>query len=147
MGNILKRGITRINTAFFLVIVILASGCQQTPASTPVVYGGDLQEKIETSSASIATYNAPASWQETLDMKGSDTKIEINASISIPNVTVIPIYKVKSVDFDEMRVESLVNYFTKGRDVTEYTEPTKAELEERLLLAKKNNADEETVAE
>ncbi len=147
MRNIMKRVITRINIAFILIIMMLASGCQQTPENTSVVYGGDLQEKIETSSASIATYNAPASWQETLDMKGSDTKIEINASISIPNITVIPIYKVKQVDFDDIRVESLVKYFTEGRDVIKYTEPTKAELEERLLLAKKNNADEETVAE
>lgn len=146
MRNITKRVLARISTALFLLIIILTCGCQATPGKTAVVYGGGLEEKIKRSPAPLAVYDAPASWQETLNMKGSDTKIEINAQISVPDVTAFPVYKVKKATFDNKRIESLVNYFTKGKEVMKYTEPTKAELENELLLAKKDN-DEEMIAE
>lgn len=136
----------RISIVFFLIIMLFTCGCQQTPERTAVIYGRDLMDKIEGPSAPFASYDAPVSWQETLDMKGSDTKFKINASISVPNVTAFPVYKAEHTEFDDSRIELLVNYFTKGEDVIKYTEPTKAELESQLLLAKKNN-DEEMVAE
>ena len=133
---------------FSLIIIVcwLFAACQATPKKVVVINGEHLMEKIEKSPASFELYDAPSVWQETLTMKGSDTEVEINAAISVPNVTAFPVYKVKQVEFDVSRIEFLVDYFTKGKDVTGYTERTKAELEKELILAKKNN-DEEMVAE
>lgn len=145
-GTVRNKVLPKINLALSLVIVMLTCGCQPTPEKTAVVYGGDLEEKIEASPAPIGVYNAPASWQETLDVQGCDIKIEINASISIPNVTAFPVYKVSPTKFDDTRIESLVDYFRKDRDVYKIQEATKAELDEQLILARKSN-DEERVAE
>jgi len=132
-------------TAILLLLVFTPAG-QPTPQRAAVVYGGDLQEKIERSSASIAAYNAPDHWQETLDMNGSNAKVEINAAVTVPDVTAFPIYKVKQTQFDDVRIQPLVKYFVQGREVEKNKEPTKAELEEQLVLAKKDN-DEEWVAD
>jgi hypothetical protein len=123
-------------------MLFLTCGCQQTPEKEAVVYGRHLTKKIEAPAASFEHYSAPSTWQETLKLKGSDTKVEINALISVPDVTAFPVYKVKYIEFDTPRIERLVDYFTKGKDVTEYTEPTKADLEKELILCKKNNNEE-----
>jgi hypothetical protein len=60
----------------------------------------------------------------------------------VPAVTAFPVYKVKQAAFDTARIKSFVEYFTGGREVTAYAEPTKAELEEQVILAKKNNKKE-----
>lgn len=146
MRNITKCVFNKINIVFFIIILIIISGCQPTPERTAVVNGGGLEESIKGSPAPIVTYDAPASWQETLDMKGSDTKVEINTQINVPDVTAFPVYKVKQTEFDEARIKSLVNYFTKGKDVIKYAEPTKSELEKQLIIAQKNN-DQETIAD
>jgi|AGTN01.3.fsa_nt_gi hypothetical protein len=142
MRNIMKRVKTGINISLLFIIAMLACACQPTPERTPVVYGGDLEEKLEGSPAPAGAYDAPASWQETLDMAGSDTKIEIDAAIRVPDVTAFPVYKVKPAAFDDARIESLVSYFAKGRDVFTVPEATKAELEAQLILAKKDNEEE-----
>ncbi|MGE5494187.1 MAG: DUF6034 family protein [Burkholderiales bacterium] len=146
MRNTMKRVLIGMNFAFLIIIAILVCGCQSTPDKAAVVYGGGLEEKIKGSPEPLAAYDAPLSWQETLDMKGSDIKVEINATISVPDVTAFPVYKVKKTTFDITRIKPLVDYFTKGRDVIKYKEPTKAELEQELLQAKKDN-DEEWIAE
>lgn len=146
MRSIMKRVKIIINIASLFIIAILACGCQQTPERTAIVYGGGLEEKLKGSPAPFGAYEAPANWRETLDLKGSDIKIEIDSAITVPDVTAFPVYKVKKTEFDEPRTESLVNYFTKGKDVIRDAEPTKAELEEQLVLAKKND-DGEMIAE
>lgn len=142
----MKNGLAEITLALLSIIVLVICGCQPTPEKTAVVYGGGLEDKIESAASSFTAYSVPAIWQETLHMKGSDTKIEINASISIPNVTAVPVYKVKPTTFNDTRIQSLVDCFAKGRDVIKETEPTKAELEKQLILAKKYK-NEEMVAE
>jgi hypothetical protein len=140
----MKQKMTHILIICLTCISLVA--CQATPEKTAVVYGGGLEESIKSSPAPFVTYDVPLSWQETLDMKGSDTSVEINAQISVPDVTAFPVYKIKPTTFDVTRIESLVDYFTKGRDVIKDKEPTKAELEQQLLLAKKAN-DEVMTAE
>ncbi len=146
MRCIIKCVKIEINIAFLFIIAILACACQATPERTAVVYGGGLEEKLKGTPAPFGVYEAPANWWETLDLKGSDIKIEIDAAISVPYVTAFPVYKVTKAEFDVSHTESLVNYFAKGKDVIKDTEPTKAELEEQLVHAKKNN-DEELIAE
>lgn len=138
----------KIKAIFVLLILImlLACGCQPTPERTAVVYGGGLEEKLEGSPVPSGAYDAPAHWQETLNMKGSDTKVEIDASISVPDVTAFPVYKVKQTEFDDTRIGALVNYFAKGKDVIKTKEQTKDELEQALIYAQKDK-DEEWVAQ
>ena len=124
------------------LFIIFICGCQATPEKTAVVYGGGLEEKLQGSPAPFGAYDAPVSWQETLDMKGNDTKVEINVSISVPDVTVFPVYKVIQTEFNDSRIKPLVDYFAKGKDVIKTKEQTKGELEQALILAQKDNDDE-----
>jgi hypothetical protein len=146
MKKIMRYILTGVNIAFILMIVTLTSGCQPTPERTAVVHGGDLEVEIKGSPAPLGAYDAPESWQETLDMKGSDVSVKINAQISVPDVMAYPVYKVKPISFDAACIEPLVDYFTKGKDVIKYAEPAKADLEKQLIIAQKNY-DEEMIAE
>ena len=132
----------KMGIAMTSLFIIFICGCQPTPEKTAVVYGGGLEEKLQGSPAPFGAYDAPVSWQETLDMKGNDTKVEINASISVPDVTVFPVYKVKQTEFNDSRIKPLVDYFAKGKDVIKTKEQTKGELEQALILAQKDNDDE-----
>lgn len=132
----------KMGIAMASLFIIFICGCQPTPEKTAVVYGGGLEEKLQGSPAPFGAYDAPVSWQETLDMKGNDTKVEINASISVPDVTVFPVYKVKQTEFNDSRIKPLVDYFAKGKDVIKTKEQTKGELEQALILAQKDNDDE-----
>ncbi len=132
----------KMGIAMASLLIIFICGCQPTPEKTAVVYGGGLEEKLQGSPAPFGAYDAPVSWQETLNMKGSDTKVEIDASISVPDVTAFPVYKVKQTEFNDTRIEALVNYFAKGKDVIKTKETTKDEFEQMLILAQKDNDDE-----
>ena len=132
----------KMGIAMASLFIIFICGCQATPEKTAVVYGGGLEEKLQGSPAPFGAYDAPVSWQETLDMKGNDTKVEINVSISVPDVTVFPVYKVKQTEFNDSRIKPLVDYFAKGKDVIKTKEQTKGELEQALILAQKDNDDE-----
>lgn len=145
MCSIKKRVKTGMNIVSLFIIAIFACACRQTPEKAPVIYGGDLEKKLAGSPAPFGAYDAPANWRETLEMKGSDTKIEIDAEIRVPDVSAFPVYKVKPASFAEVRIESLVSYFAEDREVYKTSEATKADLEAQVILARKNN-DEETVA-
>lgn len=132
----------KMGIAMASLLIIFICGCQPTPEKTAVVYGGGLEEKLQGSPAPFGAYDAPVSWQETLNMKGSDTKVEIDASISVPDVTAFPVYKVKQTEFNDSLIKPLVNYFAKGKDVIKTKEQTKGELEQMLILAQKDNDEE-----
>lgn len=125
-----------------LLLIIFTCGCQPTPTRNPIVYRVDLLKKLEGTVAPYAQYIAPTSWMETLQLKGNDTKIKIDASTYIPDVKAFPVYKVKQLQFNLTQVTNLVNYFSRGKEIVEYADLTKAELEEQLLQAKKDKNDE-----
>ena len=118
------------------IIILTAAACQPTPDEPAVVYGRDLQDKIERSAASIEAYDTPGTWKETLDMKGSDAKVQIDAEIWVPDVTAFPVYKVEQMVFDETSVQPLVDYFVQGRDVLDTPELTKSDYEDMLIMAR-----------
>lgn len=120
-----------------MIIAMILSACQPTPDEPAVIYGRDLEDKITLSSASLAAYEAPESWKETLD----SIDVEIDATISVPNVTAFPIYQVEKALFDREMTEPLTDYFVGDRPVMKYTGPTREELEERLLYFKKMGND------
>ncbi len=133
-----KHLMTKIYMAFLLVAVLLTA-CQPTPTREAVVNAGNLESEIASSSVSVGIYDVPNSWQETLDIEGSNAKIEIDAKITLPDVTAFPVYKVSKADFTTEQAQMLVGYFTKGKDVIKNKERTKAELEQDLVYAKKDN--------
>jgi len=139
MWDKMKYIFFKIVWAFCLAIVFFSCACQATPEEATVVNSSSLEDKIKGTPAPSGIYNAPSNWQETLDMKGTETKIKIDASISMPNVMSFPVYKVKQIEFDDTRIELLIDYFKKDKTVIEYTVPTKADLQFQLVLANKNN--------
>jgi len=147
MSKKLKAVITKIVIMLLLINSAVLGACQPTPTREAVVNAGHLEEAIARSSASVAACDAPQSWRETLDMKGdSHAQIEIDASISVPDVTAFPVYKVKKADFDTTQAKALVDDFTHGKEVIKDKARTKAELEEELVMAKKQN-DEDSIAQ
>ena len=140
MRNLTKRIIVSIYTSLLLLTLLLVCACQPTPEKLSVVYAGDFQQAIVSPAAPFKAYEAPSSWHETLDMKGSDATVEIDAAVNVPNVTAYPVYNVRQIDFDIARIKPIVEYFTEGRDVFYQTEPTKNELKAELVVAKANLA-------
>lgn len=136
----------KINCFCLAIILMLLGGCQPTPSREAVVNAGNLEKEIAGTSAAVGVYDAPESWQETLDIEGSDAKIVIDAKISVPDVTAFPVYKVSKADFTTEQAQKLVNFFTQGKDVIKDKERTKAELEQDLVYAKRDN-DEQWMAQ
>ncbi len=120
-----------------LTAALLLTACQPTPDKA-VVVGGDLEEKIVRSSASVTVYNAPQNWQETLDI-GHGIKATFNASVTVPDVTAFPVYKATQVKLSESKIKPILDYFVQGREIMKAPEPTKDEIENELVLARKNN--------
>lgn len=126
-----------------IILIIFTAGCQPTPDEPVVVYARDLQEKIERSNASIEAYEAPEHWTETLDLKGSNAKIEIDADVIVPDVTAFPVYKVEKAMFTETKLKPLLDYFIPDKsNVFKQTDRTKEEYEEELVRARKEGNEE-----
>ncbi len=125
-------------TVLILITVIFASACQPTPDEEAVIQGGDLEDKIARSSASVAAYDVPPCWQETLDL-GHGIKATFDASINVPDVTAFPVYKVTQVNLSETKIKPMLDYFVQGREIIKAPEPTKDEIENEIVLARKNN--------
>ena len=131
---------------FVMLISIFLTACQPTPEEPAVIYGRDLEEKIARSSASLAAYDAPESWQETLEIEGNNAKMVIDAAIIVPDVAAFPVYIAKKEQFTGDSIKPLLDYFLQGRDVIK-PEATKAELEESLVYARLNEEDEQWISE
>ena len=120
-----------------MILAMILSACQPTPESPAVIYGRDLEDKIARSSASLAAYDAPDRWQETL----GSTDVEIDATITVPDVTAFPVYLVEKALFYRELTEPLTDYFIGDRAVVKDTGSTREELEERLIYFKKMGDD------
>lgn len=139
MRKIMRCVNTRLFVVFLLIIVTFVCGCQQTPETEVVVNAGNLEEKIKGSTADVGVYSVPDNWKESLHVEGREENIEIDAVINLPDVEAFPVYKVSKAQFDTSQVESLVSFFTKGSDVNKFMEPTKADLQKHLIIARKDN--------
>lgn len=120
-----------------MLIIVFTAACQPTPEKAAVV-GDNLQEAIAQTSDSPAHYDVPQTWRETLDIQGTNEKITLDAAVSVPDVTAYPVYEVEKEIFDNQQFQPLVEYFVKGRDVFKETEITKSDIEEAMVLAKKD---------
>ena len=139
MSKNFNTDVARIILASQLICLFLLCGCKPTPDREAVVGADNLEKAVASSSKSVAGYIVPESWQEKFNIEGSDATIEIDATISVPDVVAFPVYKVSKAQFDTSQAETLVNFFANGNDVIKSMEPTKADLEKQLIIAKKDN--------
>ena len=99
----MKRNIAAV---ILLSALIALFACQPTP-SAPIVQSkndGTLEAGLYGTPAPLGKYDAPQSWEETIDTSKSDDdllKITVNADIVIPDTEAYPIYRVSIHDFTE----------------------------------------------
>lgn len=133
------RAVTAVSLAIVLLLsAALLTACQPTPEKPVVAQRAEIEEKIEATVAPVEKYNAPKTWTDMVDMKGSPVEVTINAAVHVPDVDSFPIYKAEKASFTQNMIDSLMDEFVQGRNVffIDYQE-TKAELEDQLIEAKR----------
>ncbi len=130
---------------FFIIVILLitttiTSACQPTPDEAVVVSGGDFEQKMSETDIPFSQYEVPETWQETVELKGGDEKIHIDADVTVPDVENVPIYSVSQSTLSADQVEKMAGHFN---DEFFYVhELTKSEIEERLINLKRLNDEE-----
>ncbi len=133
------KAVTALSLAIVLLLsAVLLTACQPTPEKPVVAQRAEIEEKIEATVAPVEKYNAPKTWTDKVDMKGSPVEVIINAAVHVPDVDSFPIYKAEKASFTQNMIDSLMDEFVQGRNVffIDYQE-TKAELEDHLVEAKR----------
>lgn len=138
--------------AALLAGVLLFAGCQATPEQ-PVVMQKDMEQMLEKAQDTQAPaeaqtlaeqYCIPERW--TQEWSGADGKLalRVDAPITVPE-TAMPVVKVKAEGFSQETATALFRYFMDGKmAMTRNSGPsvmTKAEIEELILLYKRQIAD------
>lgn len=120
-----------------LIAALLLSACQPSPEKEIVVNKGDGKlEGIIASSPAIAEQAIEAGkWVETYTIP--QLECNINAEVVLPEQKIFPVYKVKNRSFDESDSSRIVKYFTAGATGVRKTSPTKEDLEQQLVQAKR----------
>lgn len=146
----MKQAISII--AAMLAAVILFTGCQSTPEQ-PVVVQKDMEQMLEKAQDTQAPaeaqtlagqYGIPERW--TQEWSGADGKLtlRVDAPITVPE-NAMPVVKVKAEGFSQETATPLFHYFMDGKTaMTNNAGPsvmTKAEIEELILLYKRQIAD------
>ncbi len=99
------------------LIILLAgltlslSACQQTPKEPVIINKNDgTLESILYGESSVAQkYSAPKTWTETLKNDNSLLRINIDASIFVPDVDLFPVYSVTPEDITKEKAENFVS--------------------------------------
>lgn len=138
--------------AALLAGVLLFAGCQATPEQ-PVVMQKDMEQMLEKAQDTQAPaeaqtlaeqYGIPERW--TQEWSGADGKLalRVDVPITVPE-TAMPVVKVKAEGFSQETATALFRYFMDGKmAMTRNSGPsvmTKAEIEELILLYKRQIAD------
>ncbi len=127
-----------------IVIVIFCVSCQPTPEEEIIVKTGEYQENMTESTVLFSEYEVPQNWQHTIDMKGDNSQIVIDAEIIVPEVDYLPVYGVSQSEFTAEQIEKFVAMFSD--EVYTIGELTKSDIEEIIINLKKEG-DDEGVAE
>ena len=133
----------RILISFLIIsIFLILFGCQSTPEEEVVVnkLDGQLKEAIQATSetTNINQWTESFSenqWQETYTLP--NLICEINSKITLPETREFPVLKVKKRFFSEKFVDQIVRYFTIDATGVRITSPTKEELTQQLIQAKR----------
>lgn len=120
-----------------LIATLMLSACQPSPEKEIVVNKGDgkLEEIIASSPAITEQAIEAGKWVETYTIP--QLECNINAEVVLPEQKIFPVYKVKSRSFDESDSGGIVKYFTAGATGVRETSPTKEDLEQQLVQAKR----------
>lgn len=150
MTDKMKKAISIV--AAMMAAVILFTGCQSTPEQ-PVVVQKDMEQMLEKAQDTQAPaeaqtlagqYGIPERW--TQEWSGADGKLtlRVDAPITVPE-NAMPVVKVKAEGFSQETATTLFHYFMDGKTaMTNNAGPsvmTKAEIEELILLYKRQIAD------
>lgn len=100
------------NILLCMLAITVMAGCQATPDEAAVQgKDGELIGRIMGGSAQ-SSYEAPAHWEQTVDIPDRDIEIEFNADIIVPAVEKIPVYQVGELGFTQQQVDAMAKYFT-----------------------------------
>lgn len=125
-----------------LVLTSFMIGCQPTPKNPIIINKGNSNnfsgQNSEPSSQVLPTkYETPSNYQATYNREGSKLELNINASVSIPNVNAFPVTSIKPTKFTQEQVNNMVKVLFQGKTVYNAGGPiTKSELEDCLIVAK-----------
>ena len=129
-----------------LLFTCFTTACQPTPEESAVVGKGEFEDIIaqeqtenqEDKTPVIAEpYEAPDSWTESIDMKGSDIEVNVDADIIVPDVSAYPVYEVVKNNFTQQQIDDLMDYFVQDKDIMQAPGMTKADYQEMLIEAKR----------
>jgi len=132
-----KKAMRTILITFYVMIIFFLSACQPNPEKEIVVNkGGGKLEGIIASAPAIAEQAIEADkWVETYTIPKLECKID--PEVVLPERKIFPVYKVKQRSFDESDSGRIVKFFTAGATGVRETSPTKEDLEQQLVQAKR----------
>jgi len=141
-GMNMKKRPLRIQTICLatVILLIVLTACQPTPDKAPVVNKGDtsLEEKIKENEG--ANTDKPAEKAENIKHSFTKGKLSVNidAQVEYPEVSKIPVVKVKPDKFNQDQVDRIIKTLMQGKPIYKPSNVmTKAQLEEELILLRK----------
>ncbi len=135
----LSARIAALLLALLLFVACFTTACQPTPAAPVVVNKneGALEAAVSATPAPAAKYEAPETWQETVQRDGSKITLDIDAQVILPNVDAYPVTRIKPGQFSQEQADRLISLLFKDATIYNAAKPlTKSELEQRLVEAK-----------
>ena len=131
-----KKSLRKVLILLVVAVLILATGCQPTPEKPPIMNRsqGWLDEYIIESMPENEQkeVDAPAHWEETLEIRDGMITIHADIDINLPEISNTPVYELEQKEFTNEELEKLVNYFTRGEKLYKIPPLTTAELEAEL---------------
>ncbi len=140
--------IKKIRILFLVILgLVLLTGCQPTPEDIIVANKGNnnLENIINQTPAPEEEYDVPETWTSTFQKEGSKLIMNVDATITIPNVKEYPVVRISPDKFTQEQVDNMVKILFNGESVYNGSVPlTKSELEDRLVIAKGELANKKT---
>lgn len=140
----------RILTSAVICFLCLFTGCEKTPEDVIVKQKGQkdmsayAKEELETSDILLMEeLGAPKTYQDEVENTDGNLKLAIDAEVVIPNVSRVPIYKVKEKEFSQEFIDTVTETFFGAAPIysqEEYFAWTKEEIASRLAEVKEEIA-------
>lgn len=145
-GDLAMNRIQQLLLAFSVAIVAF-TGCQATPQGPIVIQKKGTEQMLEkaqtspeaeASSISIKERTeAPEEYKYKNDYTDAKLRIEIDATVELPDAESMPIVRVVPADFDAQLVQRLFDVLCAGKDMYDTSQRmTKSEIEKQILLWK-----------
>lgn len=145
----------KLVTALLAVIMLLAcftTACQPTPKTQVVINKNNnaLESAIAATAAPTSTYKAPESVKDSLTQK--NVTFNINAKVSLPEVSAFPVYEVKPVAFTQDQVNVIGKVLLGNRELFSLPDDgkiymTKDEIQQYILKLQSQRAKVKTMGD